>query len=37
MKQGKKIEAIGEFKFVVENSNDENLVNSAGRYLEILE
>lgn len=37
MKQGKKDEAITEFKFVVENSNDESLVNSARRYLEILE
>jgi Tfp pilus assembly protein PilF len=37
MKQGKKDDALKEFRFVLENSNDENLVNSAKRYLEILE
>ncbi len=37
MKYGKKDDAIQQFKFVIENSNDETLVNSARRYLEILE
>jgi Tfp pilus assembly protein PilF len=37
MKQGKRDEAITQFKFVKENSRDESLVNSAQRYLEILE
>lgn len=37
MKHGKKDEAIKMFRFVIENSTDESLVNSARRYLEILE
>lgn len=37
MKQGNKDGAIKEFKFVIENSKDETLVDSARRYLEILE
>lgn len=37
MKYGEKDEAITQFKFVIDNSNTESLVNSARRYLEILE